>query len=87
MEEPEFPEWFGELADKPEACMRAAMRLDAETRICQVVLEGPADGILEFLLMNEAGSLIEKLQTEAAFDQVTKGFFDSPDDLQVDQCD
>ena len=84
MEEPEFPEWFGELADKPEACMRAAMRLDADTRICQVVLEGPADGILEFLLMNEAGSLIEKLQTEAAFDQAIRNFHDSPDESGLD---
>jgi hypothetical protein len=84
MEEPEFPEWFGELADKPEACMRAAMRLDAETRICQVVLEGPADGILEFLLMNEAGSLIEKLQTEAAFDQAIRNFHESPDESGLD---
>ena len=84
MEEPEFPEWFGELADKPEACMQAAMRLDADTRICQVVLEGPAGGILEFLLMNEAGSLIEKLQTEAAFDQAIRNFHDSPDESGLD---
>ena len=49
MEEPEFPEWFGEVADKPEACMQAVMRLDADTRICQVALEGSAGWILEFL--------------------------------------
>ena len=79
MEEPDFPEWFGEAADKPEACVKAAMRLDADTRICQVVLEGPAGWILEFLRINEAGSLIEKLQAEAAFDQVTRNFHDSPD--------
>ena len=87
MEEPDFPEWFGEAADKPEACMQAVMRLDAETRICQVAREGPAGWILEFLRINEEGGLIEKLQEEAIFDQVTKGFFDSPDDQQVDQCD
>ena len=87
MEEPDFPEWFDEVADKPEACVQAVMRLDAETRICQVALEGPAGWILEFLRMDEEGSLIEKLQEEAIFDQVTKGFFDSPDDGQVDQCD
>ena len=87
MEEPDFPEWFGEADHEPEACMQAAMRLDAETRICQVALEGPAGWILEFLRANEAGSLIEKLQEEATFDQITQGFFDSPDDQQVDQCD
>jgi hypothetical protein len=84
MEEPNFPEWFGEADHEPEACMQAAMRLDADTRICQVVLEGPADGILEFLLMNEAGSLIEKLQTEAAFDQAIRNFHESPDESGLD---
>ena len=84
MEEPEFPEWFGEADHEPEACMQAFMRLDAETRICQVALEGPAGWILEFLLMNEAGSLIEKLQTEAAFDQAIRNFHDSPDEPDPD---
>ena len=84
MEEPEFPEWFGEVADKPESCMQAVMRLNADTRICQVALEGSAGWILEFLRINEAGSLIEKLQEEAAFDQLTRNFHDSPDEPDSD---
>ncbi len=87
MEEPDFPEWFGEADHEPEDCMRAFMRLDAETRICQVALEGSAGWILEFLGNGAKGSLIEKLEEEAIFDQITQGFFDSPDDQQVDQCD
>ena len=41
---PDFPGWFGEADHEPEACTQAVMRLDRETRIFQVVLEGPADG-------------------------------------------
>ena len=84
MEEPDFPEWFGEADHEPEACMQAFMRLDAETRICQVALEGPAGWILEFLRVNEEGSLIEKLQAEAAFDQAIRNFHDSPDEPDPD---
>ena len=86
---PDFPGWSGEADHEPEACMQAVMRLDPETRIFQVVLEGPAGWILEFLRTNEEGSMIEKLQEEAIFDQITQGFSGSPDDddQQVDQCD
>ena len=84
---PDFPGWFGEADHEPEACTQAVMRLDRETRIFQVVPAGPGGWILESLPTNDEGSMIEKLQEEASFDQITKGFFDSPDDKQVDRCD
>jgi len=84
---PDFPGWFGEADHEPEACTQAVMRLDRETRTFQVVLEGSAGWILDFLRNGAGGSMIEKLEEEATFDQITTGFFGSPDDQQADQCD
>ena len=88
MEEPDFPEWIDDVpAMDEEACVQAAMRIDSDTRACQVVLEGRAGWILQFLQSEMGEGMIKQLEQEATFDQITKGFFDSPDDGQVDRCD
>jgi hypothetical protein len=80
MAQPDFPEWFDELTDQPEAVMQAVMQMDPETRIFRVALEGRAEWILEFLTHNQDGTLVNRLELEAAFDQLVSGVNDGPDE-------
>ena len=84
MEQPDFPQWFNELADQPEAVMQAAMQLNPETRIFRVALEGRAEWILEFLTNNQDGTLLNRLELEAAFDQLVSGVRDEQDEPDAD---